>query len=117
MWGKRLPSEEGTIVGDRGFKAFGIDTFLREPALFRALIRIADAGDAAEDIAKCTPEDVAFVSGHLQGLLDGVGEAVVGEVEVWEHDYGQDGRLVGSNGSLSELRTNPTRAASIMPAK
>ena len=86
--GKRLASEEGTVIRDRGFKAFGIHAFLREPAPFRALLCIADAGDPAEDIAEPAAEDVAFVSGHLQGFTDGVGEVVVGKVEVWEHGGG-----------------------------
>ncbi len=85
MWGKRLTSKDGAIVGDWSFKAFGIDAFLWELALFRALLGIADAGDATEDIAEPPAEDVAFVSGQLQGLLDSVGEAVASETEVWEH--------------------------------
>ena len=62
---KRLTSKDGAIVGDWSFKAFGIDAFLWELALFRALLGIADAGAPAKDIAECAAEDVAFVSGHL----------------------------------------------------
>ena len=117
MWGKGLASEDGTVVGDGGFKALGIYALPRELALIAASALIADAGDFAQDVSQLAAEDVAFVSGYRQRFLDGVGEAVAGETEVWEHGYGQGGRSVGSNSSLSELRTNPTRAASIIPAK
>ncbi len=45
-----------------------------------------ETGDASQDISQSTTEDVALVSGHLQRLLDGVGESVAGESEVLEHD-------------------------------
>ena len=85
MRGKRLASEEGAVVGDGGFKAFGINAFLRELALFLALTRRADAGDAAEDIAESAAEDVALVLRHPQRFTDGVGEPVACEAEVLEH--------------------------------
>ena len=83
--GKRLASEDGAIVGDGGFKAFGINALLWKLTLLLALARTVDAGDASQDISQSSTEDVALVSGHLQRLLDSVGEAVAGKAEVWEH--------------------------------
>ena len=48
---------------------------------------VADAGDVAEEVSESAAEDVAFVRWHLEGFLDGVGEAVVGELEVFEHGW------------------------------
>ena len=83
--GERLASEEGTIIGYWGFKAFGVNALLRELALLLALPRTPDAGDAPQDIPQPAAEDVAFVFWHLQRLLDGVGESVSCESEVLEH--------------------------------
>ena len=52
---------------------------------FFALSRLSDAGDVAEQVPESAAEDVAFVAGHLQRFLDGVGESVAGELEVIEH--------------------------------
>lgn len=49
------------------------------------MFSIADASDIAEELSEPTAEDVRFEGWHLQRLLDGVGEAVVGESEVLEH--------------------------------
>jgi hypothetical protein len=43
---KRLASEERAIIGYWGFKAFGVNALLWELALFLALPRTPDAGDA-----------------------------------------------------------------------
>ena len=143
MRSKRLTSEDGAIVGDGGFKAFGVNAPLWELTLLLTSPRTADAGDASQDISQSSTEDVALVSGHPQRLLDGVGEAVAGEAEVLEHsgswvvfsmrdpaprywyttiiisNYVQE---VNEGGGItfsfsSELRTSPTRAASTIPAK
>ena len=86
MWGKRLASEDGTVVGDGGFQALGIHALTRELALIAASALIVDAGDFAQEGSQLAAEDVAFVSRHRQRFLDGVGEAVAGEAEVWEHN-------------------------------
>ena len=117
MRSKRLTSEDGAIVGDGGFKAFGVNAPLWELTLLLTSPRTADAGDASQDISQSSTEDVALVSGHPQRLLDGVGEAVAGEAEVLEHDYDKGGKPVGSNNSSQDLRTSPIRAASTIPAK
>ena len=39
----------------------------------------------SEDVSEPAAEDVAFIGGHLQRFLDGVGEAVACEAEVLEH--------------------------------
>ncbi len=44
--GERLASEERTIIGYWGFKAFGVNALLWELALFLTLPRTPDAGDA-----------------------------------------------------------------------
>ena len=88
MWSKRLTSEDGAIVGDGGFKAFGVNAPLWELTLLLAPPRTADAGDVPQGISQSAAEDVALTSGHLQWFLDGVGEAVTGEAEVWEHGGG-----------------------------
>ena len=80
-----LSSEHRAIVRHWRFKAFRVDTPLWELARFLARIRIAHAGDVAEDISESTAEDVAFVLWHLQRFLDGVSEAVTCETEVIEH--------------------------------
>ena len=85
MRGKRLASEDGAIVGNGGFKAFGVDALPRKPTLVVAFPSIADARNFSQEVSEPAAEDVAFVSGHLQRFLDGVGEAVVGETKVGEH--------------------------------
>ena len=86
MRGKRLASEDRAIVKDGGFKAFGVDALPRKPTLVVAFSLIADTGDFSQEVSEPAAEDVAFVSGHLQRFTDGVGEAVAGETEVWEHN-------------------------------
>ena len=90
MRSERLVSEERAIVGYRGFKASGVDAPLWEPAAFLACFLIADAGDFSQDVSEPAAEDVAFVFGHPQRFADGVGEAVAGEAEVWEHGEAGD---------------------------
>lgn len=90
--GKRLTSEDRAIVGDGGFKAFGVDALPRKPTLVVAFPLIADARDFSQQVSEPAAEDVAFVSGHLQRFLNGVSEAVAGEAEVREH--GGVGRLL-----------------------
>ena len=81
-----LSSEHRTIVWNRGFEAFGVDAFLGILTFFLArFFCVADAGDVSEQVSESASEDVAFVRWHLEGFLDGVGEAVVGELEVFEH--------------------------------
>ena len=117
MRGKRLPSEDGTVFGDGGFKALGIHALPGKLTLIAASPSIADAGDFAQEVSQLAAEDVAFVLWHRQRFLDDVGEAVAGEAEVWEHDYERTDKSVGGNNSLQDLRTSPTRAASMIPAK
>ena len=63
----------------------GIHALPGKLTLIAATPLITDAGDASQGIPQLAAEDVAFVLGHRQRLLDDVGEAVVGEAEVWEH--------------------------------
>ena len=44
-----------------------------------------NAGGLPEDVPESAAEDVAFVGGHLERFLDGIGEAVAREAEVLEH--------------------------------
>ena len=81
-----LTAEDGTVVGDGGFKAFGVDAPVWVLALCFALCVATDAGDVAQEVSEPAPKDVAFVFWHLQGFLDGVCEAVACEAEVLEHD-------------------------------
>ena len=80
-----LTAEDGTAVGYRRFKAFGVDAPVWELTLCLTLGFTTDAGDVAEEIPESAAEDVAFVFWHLQGFLDGIGEAVACEAEVLEH--------------------------------
>ena len=41
----------------------------------------------SQDVSESAAEDVAFVGGHLQRFLDGIGEAVAREAEVLEHGF------------------------------
>ena len=115
--GKRLASEDGAVVRDGGFKAFGVNAPLWELTLLLAPPRTADAGDVPQGISQSAAEDVALVSGHRQWLLDSVGEAVAGEAEVLEHGYEQGRKEGGINNFLQDSSNRPTRAASTMPAK
>ena len=87
MWGKRLTSEDGTVVGHGGFKALGIHALSGKLTLIAASPLITDAGDFAQEISQLAAEDVAFVSRHRQRFLDSVGEAVACEAEVVEHGF------------------------------
>ena len=77
-----LPAEHGTVVGDWGFKASGVDTPVWELTLLLTLLFTADTRNIPQDITESAAEDVAFVGWHLQRFLDGVGEAVLCESEV-----------------------------------
>ena len=117
MWGKRLSSEDGTVFGDGGFKALGIHALPGKLTLIAATPLIVDAGDFAQEVSQLAAEDVTFVLWHRQRFTDGVGEAVVGEAEVWEHGYGQGRPEGGINNFLQEVSNRPTKAASTIPAK
>ena len=82
-----LSTEHRAVVGDWGFKAFGVDASVLELALLFALLLTADTRDVPQDVSEPAAEDVAFVVWHLQRFLDGVGEAVLCEVEVLKHEY------------------------------
>ena len=82
MRGKRLASEHRTIVGDGGFKAFGVNALPRELTPIVAFPPSADACDFSQEVSEPAAEDVAFVSGQLQRFTNGVGEVVAGEAEV-----------------------------------
>ena len=82
---KRLTAEERAIVRHRRFKAFGVDASVGELALCIALFCIADASDVPERVSELAAEGVAFVLREPQRFMDGVGEAVACESEVWEH--------------------------------
>ena len=87
---ERLTAEYRAVGGDGCFKAFGVDAAVRELALFLTrVLCAADAGDVAEDVSEPAAEDVAFVGWHLQRFLDGIGEAVACEAEVFEHDFSE----------------------------
>lgn len=88
MWCEGLPSQHRAVIGYRRFKAFRVDAPVGELALCLAFCFTADAGDVAEEVSEPAAEDVAFVVGHLQGFMDGVGEAVACEFEVLEHERG-----------------------------
>ena len=89
VWCERLTTEHRTVGWDGGFKAFRVDAPIRGLTLFLARVLCAtDAGDVAENVSEPAAEDVAFVVWHLQQLLDSVGEAVLCEAEVFEHDMG-----------------------------
>ena len=85
MRSERLVTEEGVIGRHRGFEALGVHASLRESALFRALTRIPDTRDIAQNVAEPASEHIALVFRHLQRLLDAVREPVAGEAEIWEH--------------------------------
>ena len=91
---ERLAAEHRTVGWDGCFKAFGVDAPIRELTLLLArVLCAADAGDVAEDVSESAAEDVAFVGWHLQRFLDGVGEAVACEAEIFEH-YGRVGIIL-----------------------
>ena len=102
---ERLTAEHRTVVWDGGFKAFGIDAPVRELTLFLArFLCAADAGDVAEDVSESAAEDVTFVAWHLERFLDGVGEAVLREAEVLEHeDRVKDVIFLPSDGTYEVL--------------
>ena len=79
-----LSAEHRTVVGDWGFKAFGVDASVWELALLFAhdCCSLADTRDVPQDVSESAAEDVAFVVWHLQRFLDGVCEAVLCEAEV-----------------------------------
>ena len=82
-----LTPEHRTVIGDWRFKAFGIDTSIGKLALRLAVFRATDTCNVAQHIAEPAPENVAFVLWHLQRFLDGVGEAIAREAEVFEHGF------------------------------
>ncbi len=103
MRGKWLASEHRAIVGDGGFKAFGVDALPRELAPIVAFPPSTDAGDFSQEVSEPAAEDVALVSGHLQRFLDGVGEAVAREAEVWEHGFLLSALLLSFASALPNL--------------
>ena len=82
---KRLTAEDRAILRHRSLKALGINALLRELAHCLARICIANTSDVAERISELAAEGAAFVLREPQRFMDGIGEAVACESEVWEH--------------------------------